>query len=38
MNNHRVFPDKLEDFALAKEEKNEFENVVGQDELTRFDD
>ena len=30
-------PDKLEDFAHISEPKAAFENVVGQDDLTRFD-
>ena len=30
-------PEKLEDFAHISEPKTEFENVVGQDDLTRFD-
>ncbi len=30
-------PEKLEDFAKKKERKVDFENVVGQDDLTRFD-
>jgi cell fate regulator YaaT (PSP1 superfamily) len=30
-------PEKLEDFAFIEETKSEFENVVGQDDLTRFD-
>jgi len=32
-----ILPDKLEDFAMTKEQKTEFENFVGQDDLTRFD-
>jgi len=32
------FPEKLEDYAYSKEQKVDFENVVGQDDLTRFDD
>ena len=32
------FPEKLEDFAHISEPKAEYENVVGQDDLTRFDD
>ena len=31
------FPEKLEDFIKVKEKKTDFENVVGQDDLTRFD-
>jgi cell fate regulator YaaT (PSP1 superfamily) len=30
-------PDKLEDFVHISEPKADFENVVGQDDLTRFD-
>ena len=30
-------PEKLEDFIKIKEKKTDFENVVGQDDLTRFD-
>ena len=30
-------PEKLEDFAFISESKTDFENVVGQDDLTRFD-
>ena len=30
-------PEKLEEFAYISEPKSEFENVVGQDDLTRFD-
>jgi len=30
-------PEKLEDFAFISEQKTDFENVVGQDDLTRFD-
>lgn len=33
-----VFPDNLEDFASIQEPKSDFENVVGQDDLNRFDD
>lgn len=36
-NKKGVLPDKLEDFAFITEPKAEFENVVGQDDLTRFD-
>ncbi len=32
-----ILPDKLEDFAMTKEQKTEFENGVGQDDLNRFD-
>lgn len=31
-------PDKLEEFAKTKEQKVDFGSVVGQDDLTRFDD
>ncbi len=31
------FPDKLEDFAKIKEQKVDFENAVGQDDVRRFD-
>jgi len=37
MNGQGEFPDKLEDFALTKEKKNEFENIA-QDDLSRFDE
>jgi cell fate regulator YaaT (PSP1 superfamily) len=39
MNKRGEQPESLEDFAIAKEEENitSFENVVGQDSLTRFD-
>jgi cell fate regulator YaaT (PSP1 superfamily) len=30
-------PEKLEDFAFISEQKTEFDTVVGQDDLTRFD-
>ncbi|MEI6901261.1 MAG: regulatory iron-sulfur-containing complex subunit RicT, partial [Bacteroidota bacterium] len=30
-------PEKLEDFAFISEQKENFENVLGQDDLTRFD-
>jgi hypothetical protein len=30
-------PEKLEDLAHISEPKTEFENTVGQDDLTRFD-
>jgi hypothetical protein len=30
-------PEKLEDFSYISEPKSDFENVVGQDDLTRFD-
>ncbi|MBP6979242.1 MAG: hypothetical protein KBB71_13115 [Lentimicrobiaceae bacterium] len=32
-----IFPEKLEDFAMIKEQKVDFENVVGQDDVRRFD-
>jgi len=32
------FPEKLEDFSYSQEEKVDFENVAGQDDLNRFDD
>jgi cell fate regulator YaaT (PSP1 superfamily) len=32
-----IFPEKLEDFAKIKEQKTDFENVVGQDDVRRFD-
>jgi len=38
MNSRGVFPEKLEDLAIVKEKKIEFENVIGQDDLTRFDE
>lgn len=37
LNNKGKFPDKLEDFSQKVERKVEFENVVGQDDLNRFD-
>ncbi len=39
LNADGVFPENLEEFEIQKEEeiKIEFENVVGQDSLTRFD-
>ena len=39
LNAKGVYPESLEDFEIQKEEeiKVEFENVVGQDSLTRFD-
>lgn len=39
LNAKGIFPETLEDFEIQKEEeiKVEFENVVGQDSLTRFD-
>jgi len=36
-NSRGNYPDKLEDFAKIKEQKVDFENVVGQDDLRRFD-
>ena len=36
-NKKGVLPEKLEDFAFISEQKSDFENVVGQDDLTRFD-
>ena len=32
-----ILPEKLEDFAHISEPKADFETVVGQDDLTRFD-
>lgn len=39
LNAKGIFPESLEEFEIPKEEeiKVEFENVVGQDSLTRFD-
>lgn len=37
MNKKGKFPEKLENYAFVKEKKTDFENVVGQDDLTRFD-
>lgn len=37
-NSKNVFPEKLEDFALIQETKSSFDNSLGQDDLTRFDD
>jgi len=39
LNAEGIFPETLEEFEIQKEEnvKVEFENVVGQDSLTRFD-
>jgi cell fate regulator YaaT (PSP1 superfamily) len=37
-NGNGKFPEKLEDFAFSREQKIDFENVVGQDDLTRFDE
>ncbi len=36
-NTKGVFPEKLEDFAFTQERKVDFDNVIGQDDLTRFD-
>lgn len=36
-NKKNIFPEKLEEFAYVAEPKTDFENVVGQDDLTRFD-
>ena len=36
-NKNGKMPDKLEDFAKTKEQKVDFGNVIGQDDLTRFD-
>jgi cell fate regulator YaaT (PSP1 superfamily) len=36
-NKKGVIPEKLEDFAFILEPKSEFDNTVGQDDLTRFD-
>ncbi len=38
MNKNNRMPEKLEDFAYIQEQKTNYENVVGQDDLTRFDD
>jgi len=38
MNKKGKHPERLEDYAQTKEQKVDFENVVGQDDLTRFDD
>lgn len=37
MNKKGKFPEKLEEFAYVQEKKTDFENVVGQDDLHRFD-
>lgn len=37
MNKKGKFPEKLENYAFVQEKKTDFENVVGQDDLTRFD-
>jgi len=36
-NKKGILPEKLEEFAFITEPKAEFENAVGQDDLTRFD-
>ncbi len=36
-NRNGRFPENLEDFARTFEEKREYDNLVGQDDLTRFD-
>ncbi|MDP4281147.1 MAG: regulatory iron-sulfur-containing complex subunit RicT [Bacteroidota bacterium] len=36
-NKNGIIPEQLEDFSFIFEQKSEFENVVGQDDLTRFD-
>ncbi|MCX6252149.1 MAG: regulatory iron-sulfur-containing complex subunit RicT [Bacteroidetes bacterium] len=36
-NKNGIFPEKIEEFAFISEPKTDFENVVGQDDLTRFD-
>lgn len=38
MNRKREMPDKLEDFAFKQEKKSEFNPVLEEDDLTRFDD
>lgn len=37
MNKSKKFPEKLEDFAIVQEQKTNFENIVGQGDLNRFD-
>jgi cell fate regulator YaaT (PSP1 superfamily) len=37
-NKKNIYPEALEEFAQTAEPKTDFENVVGQDDLTRFDD
>ncbi|MCF8303425.1 MAG: hypothetical protein K9I94_09150 [Bacteroidales bacterium] len=37
MNKNGKKPDSLEEFAFIREKKNDFINVVGQDDLNRFD-
>jgi cell fate regulator YaaT (PSP1 superfamily) len=36
-NKKGTIPENLEDFSFIQEQKSDFENVVGQDDLTRFD-
>jgi cell fate regulator YaaT (PSP1 superfamily) len=36
-NSKGEFPEKLEDYAKTREQKVDFENAVGQDDLKRFD-
>jgi cell fate regulator YaaT (PSP1 superfamily) len=36
-NKQGKMPEKLEDFSYISEPKSDFENVIGQDDLTRFD-
>jgi cell fate regulator YaaT (PSP1 superfamily) len=36
-NKQGIIPEKLEDFAQITEQKTNYENVLGQDDLTRFD-
>lgn len=38
MNRRKEIPDKLEDFAFKQEKKSEFDTVLEEDDLTRFDD
>ncbi len=38
MNAKGNYPDKLEDFALSKEKKSDFQNAADQFEMNRFDD
>jgi cell fate regulator YaaT (PSP1 superfamily) len=37
MNEKNVIPEQLEDFTTVREQKREFEDGVGQDDLNRFD-
>ncbi len=37
MNKKGISPEKLESFSFVQDKKTDFENVVGQDDLTRFD-